>query len=331
MAEACCRVYLFTYKRNNLLSRAVKSLTGQTFRDWVCEVHNDDPQDIFPQQYINSLNDPRFTVHNHTQNMGAVASFNLAFAGCSEKYATMLEDDNWWEPDFLKEAVNLMNGNPTLKVAWSNMHLWQENANDTWTDTGNTTWPVKEGTTYFSWPAPKQIMGALHSNGAMIYRVDLARNYIIPGNALFNAVELIRERSFEHPLCLINKPLANFAITKATHRSNDPYPWIANQIMLVASFVSTAKQKKEAFKLGLQYSRKQKPSPVPNLFLANLLILKDKNLYAFFSFKDWFIILKWLLSNGNKLSKLRTYLFEQKNVYAFLLENTRKRQNESSL
>jgi len=331
MAEACCRVYLFTYKRNNLLPRSVKSLTDQTFEDWVCEVHNDDPHDTFPQQYINSLNDPRFTVHQHAQNMGAVASFNLAFAGRSERYATMLEDDNWWEPDFLNEAINLMNGNPDIKVAWSNMRLWQEQADDSWTDTGKTTWPVKKGVTYFNWPTPKQIMGALHSNGAMIYRGSLAQNYTIPGNVLFNAVELIRERSFENPICLINKPLANFAITKATHRSNDPYPWIANQIMLVASFVSTADQKKEAFKQALGYSRQQTPSPVPNLFLANLLILKNNSLYAFFGFKDWFIILKWLLSNGSKLSKLKSYLSAQTNVYAFLLENTRNRHNGSSL
>lgn len=46
---AICRVYLCTYRRNNLLSRALNSLLAQTFKDWVCELHNDDPEDSFPE------------------------------------------------------------------------------------------------------------------------------------------------------------------------------------------------------------------------------------------------------------------------------------------
>ena len=42
------RVYLLTYRRNHLLPRALKSLLAQSFTDWVCELHNDDPADLFP-------------------------------------------------------------------------------------------------------------------------------------------------------------------------------------------------------------------------------------------------------------------------------------------
>ena len=39
------RVYLLTCRRPELLRRALRSLVAQTFTDWVCEVHNDAPDD----------------------------------------------------------------------------------------------------------------------------------------------------------------------------------------------------------------------------------------------------------------------------------------------
>ena len=47
-ALADVRVYLFTYRRNHLLPRALRSLVAQTHTNWVCELHNDDPADPFP-------------------------------------------------------------------------------------------------------------------------------------------------------------------------------------------------------------------------------------------------------------------------------------------
>ena len=87
---AICRVYLFTYERNEMLKRAVNSLLKQTVTDWICEVHNDKPGDEFPSKYINSLNDNRFMIMDHAENLGTTRSFNLAFTGCREKYASML-------------------------------------------------------------------------------------------------------------------------------------------------------------------------------------------------------------------------------------------------
>jgi len=191
-----CRIYLFTYKRNHLLPKAVESLLNQTFQNWVCELHNDSPGDPFPAAYIESLNDPRFVVKNHTANMGGVASFNFAFSGCAEDYASILEDDNWWEPTFLEEMMALMENNPAINISWSNMNLWEEKAGNEWRNTGNTIWPGGTHTTIFSWPTEKQVISALHSTGAMMYRGKYAHRYTTPNDILLNAVELIRERAF---------------------------------------------------------------------------------------------------------------------------------------
>jgi glycosyltransferase involved in cell wall biosynthesis len=325
---ARCRVYLFTHKRNHLLPRAVKSLLDQTFTGWICEVHNDCPEDPFPAGFIASLNDERFIMKSHAVNLGAVVSFNLAFAGCCEAFASILEDDNWWEPDFLKEMIAVMDNNPGIKVSWSNMKLWREEPGNIWTDTGKTTWP-DDKSQLFKWPQARQAMHALHSNGAMLYRGQYASNYLVPPAILFNAIELIRERSFEHPVYLQGKPLANFALTLATTRNSNPYTWIATQVMLLASFIAASPNRNKTMRESLAYYRFQKPIPTANFFLANIFILKDNGLYKHFTVTDWLLFGKWLLGNGHQLNYIRQCLVSQSDTYRFLLKQTQLRYQEA--
>jgi glycosyltransferase involved in cell wall biosynthesis len=319
---AVCRIYLFTYKRNELLVRAIKSLTDQTFQDWVCEVHNDDPHDKFPAEHIVLLNDPRFVIKHHVVNLGPTASFNLAFAGCNETYASILEDDNWWEPEFLKEMIAIMDNYPTLNIAWSNMYLWQEQPGNEWTNTGKTTWPVKNEYAFFDWGNLKQAMGALYSNGAMVFRGKLSESYLVPDNCDFNAMEAIRERTFKFPIGLNHKPLANFAQTITTNRSGIAYKWTACQIMLLSSFIEAHDNKNAIFKKTLAYYRSQKPSPIINFFLATTLLLKKPQYLKYFTFNDWIKISKWLVKSYFIYGKLGEYLLAQQNVYTFLLQKT---------
>jgi glycosyltransferase involved in cell wall biosynthesis len=325
---ARCRIYLFTYKRNHLLPRAVKSLLGQTFTNWTCEVHNDCPEDPFPAEFITSLNDERFIMKNHAVNLGAVVSFNLAFAGCNEPYASILEDDNWWEPDFLKEMIAVMDNDPGIKVSWSNMTLWREEPGNIWTDTHKTTWPDNQSQ-LFEWPHARQAISALHSTGAMLYRGPVAPNYLVPPATLLNAVELIRERSFEHPVYLHGKPLANFAVTLVTNRDNDPYTWITNQVMLLASFIAASPDKNKAMRESLAYYRLQRPVSTANFFLANIFILKDNGLYKHFTVTDWLLFGKWLLGNGHQLNYMKQYFASQSDTYRFLLKQTQLRYQEA--
>jgi glycosyltransferase involved in cell wall biosynthesis len=317
---AKCRVYLFTYKRNLLLKRAVQSLLDQTFTDWVCEVHNDLPGDDFPREYIDGLKDHRFNVINHPQNLGTTQSFNLAFNGCQESYASVLEDDNWWESTFLEEMIALLDQNPGISIAWSNMYVWKELPNNEWQDTGKTLWPVNSDVS-FKWPHPAQALGSLHSTGAMMYRGNKAHKYIIPSVALSNAVELIRERSFEHPIYLYAKPLANFSRTIITSQSPDTVKWTGTLIMMLASYIKHAPNKKMEFSKTLQHYRNNNPSPIPVFFLAILLYLKDWNLLYQFNLKDWMLIIRWFIANIFKIASLKSYLQSQQATWHFLYIN----------
>ena len=324
---AKCKIYFFTYKRNHLLRRAIQSLVSQSFEDWICEVHNDCPEDAFPAVYLESLNDPRFFLKNHEQNLGATASFNLAFSGCEEEYVSILEDDNWWENDFLKEMIFIMDNNPLIKIAWSNMYIWNEGANRQWINTRKTIWPVNENQSLFYWPDIRQAMGALHSNGAMMYRGKFAKNYIIPDSCDFGIMEGVRERSFKFPIYLESKPLANFSQTQQTNRSEDPLVWTSGQLLLLGSFIQRSGHQKKTFKKTLAFYRRGEPPPVTNFFLVAVFILKDLSFMKYFNLNDWFIISKWLLKNSFKLSRLKKHLESQQEVYDCLLQHTTRLNN----
>jgi Glycosyl transferase family 2 len=236
---ARCRVFLFTYRRNHLLPRALDSLLAQTLPDWVCELHNDDPQDSFPRQLAERIQDPRISVVDHPRNLGATQSFNLVFRTTEEPFASQLEDDNWWEPEFLQVMIETLEQYPNVDVAWANMRVWQEGDGGSWFDTGRNFWdlPSEAAPKPFHFPDLARIGEAAHSNGAMLVRTRRSRDFIIPDNTFLGAMEAVRERAFPHPILLVPRRLANFSMTRQTARSSDGSLWLHGQLLLTASFL----------------------------------------------------------------------------------------------
>ena len=92
-----------------------------------------------------------------------------------ERYLSLLEDDNWWEPGFLQRMVAEMDARPELTVAWANMRKWEELVDGSWKSTGCTTWDEGDGDiSPMHWPHLRHVRGALHSQGAMLLRRDAA-------------------------------------------------------------------------------------------------------------------------------------------------------------
>ena len=139
MAEV--RIYLPTYRRPAMLARALASLRAQTFRDWVCEVHNDLPGDPEPARLVAALQDARFQVVEHPRNLGGTATFNLFFRPPEEPFYSLHEDDNLWEPAFLATMLATAAAHPSAAVYWANMRVAEELADGSLRDTGRTLWP----------------------------------------------------------------------------------------------------------------------------------------------------------------------------------------------
>lgn len=237
--QADVRVYLFTYRRHDLLPRALDSLLQQTHKNWICELHNDEPSDPFPEQLVKRIRDPRLVYVHHPQNLGAVDSFNLAFQPVSEKFVSILEDDNWWESDFLASMLKHMEQHSLVQIAWANMWLVREAADGTWQRDGSI-WSATQGeeVQLFQQATPQQVCGALHSNGAMLIRVSSGTMFTVPRSLPFFAIEPVRERAYPGPLLLASRPLANFAITRASARGETADENMQVLVLLAQTFLA---------------------------------------------------------------------------------------------
>ncbi|MEP0885050.1 glycosyltransferase [Trichocoleus sp. ST-U3] len=328
---AICRIFLCTYRRNHLLRRALDSLLAQTVTDWVCELHNDDPRDSFPRQLVEKINDPRISIVDHAENLGPTRTFNLIFREVSEPFISLLEDDNWWQPNFLEEMIEVMEKFPEVHVAWANMRFWLEENDETWTDTGRNIWEHSETAPpeLFHWPHRRQIRGALHSNGAMIVRSQSAKQYVIPEKIKFGGTEAIRERAFHFPILFVPQVLANFSITKETSRSKNRLDFAQKQVLLVGSFLKHVPVKEETLSSIWHDARSKPAKSTGTLFFAALIFPECRKLLKHTLISDWLFFIALSLKRPLSSWQIFKSVASNQELWDFLDQQTALRAKEA--
>jgi len=283
-------VFLPTFRRPNLLPRAIESLRAQTFTGWICELHNDDPVDAFPAELLQRLGDPRIRLFQHERNLGPVASFNLFYQPVSEPFFSILEDDNGWEPQFLEKMLEVLAAFPDATLAWCNQRIWQESPDGSWQDTHSFVDPevtLNLAPRLIRWGHRQQLMGAVHANGAMLMRSRPGQGYTTP-EIPFAGVETYRERMVPHPLVYVPQPLANFSRTLQTARTQGVADWGAFQVIMAATFLRHSAYSLAQFKETWDHFDNQKPSMTNELIAAALVCREARPLLRFAGFSHWF-------------------------------------------
>jgi hypothetical protein len=290
-------VFLPTYRRAKLLPRAIDSLRAQTHTDWVCELHNDDPADPFPAELAARVADPRIQLFQHAHNLGPIATFNLFYRPVAETFRSILEDDNWWEPEFLEKMLEAMATFPNATLAWCNQHVWQEWPDGSWEDTQsfvNPREPSATGPRPIPWGHLRQVMGGLHANGAMIMRSRPGESYATP-DIPFAGIESYRDRMVPHPLIYVPQPLANFARTLQTARRDTTPRWGAFQLALATSFMRHDPFRRSHSKEIWTHFKNQHPPMTNELMAAALICREARPFLRFARLTDW---LRFLLNAG---------------------------------
>jgi len=319
------RVFLLTYRRAHLLPRALASLRAQTFPDWVCEVHNDAPDDPEPERIVRAAGDPRLVYVPHAANWGAVRSFNHVYRGGPEPLASLLEDDNWWEPAFLAPAIAALESDPEASLAWANMRLWQEEADGTWTDTGRTIWPAAppgSPPVPFRGPELIQCSTALASNGAMVFRPGRFRDPQLPPNIPFAIAECARERTASGTLLLLPEPLAHFSHTRQSVRGDDRLVWLQCQLLAAASFFSVLPVAAADLERLWQMERTRRPQGTFFLFLTAVALRSGRLLKPARS-ADWFRFLAGVARHPRLARRGLRFRRDQAEAWAWLVKQTR--------
>lgn len=106
-----------TFRRKQLLERAVSSLIAQTYKDWEMIIVNDSPTDIGYLQFASSINDPRIHYHINDHNQGVNYSRNFALERLSadSRWVVFLDDDDYLSPDALTNFLKLIQYNSEQK------------------------------------------------------------------------------------------------------------------------------------------------------------------------------------------------------------------------
>jgi hypothetical protein len=262
------RVYVVTYRRPLLLERALRSLIAQTHQGWVAEVLNDDPLDTRADQVIQRLADARISLSQPAIHRGGTGNFNYAFRRVVEPLASILEDDNWWEPAFLATMVSALERYPNVEVACGNERIWQEQADGTWRDTETNIWPVTTSESLFHSNSLDKCGQARLCNSSLLFRTANASDWQTPAGIPIDVTEHFRERVIPHPVLLVNQPLVNYAETLVTHRSKDPSIWASYQILLLGSTFALTSERGRPILAKALWARARTAEP---LFATTLL------------------------------------------------------------
>jgi glycosyltransferase involved in cell wall biosynthesis len=99
-----------TFRRKDLLVRAVASLRAQTYKDWEMIIVNDSPSDTAYYDFASSINDPRIHYHVNESNRGVNYSRNFALEKLSadSRWVIFLDDDDYFSPDTLTNFSQLI-------------------------------------------------------------------------------------------------------------------------------------------------------------------------------------------------------------------------------
>lgn len=257
--------------------------------DWVCELHNDDPEDSFPGELVRSLREPRIQLFNHAQNLGPIASFNCFYRETSEPFYALLEDDNSWDPAFLATLIKALKDEPNATLAWCNQRVEYEQPDGTLRESGdlvNPEEPTATTTRRIRWGQWRQAMGAVHANGAMVMRARRGQSFPTP-QIPFGGVEAFRERLMPHPLIYVPQALASYTLTQSTARSQDLGDWGALLVALAATFLRHASLNTSELASFWRYFSEQRPPMTNELIAAALICAEARPLLRHARARDW--------------------------------------------
>ena len=282
MDAALVRITVITWKRSHLLQRALSSVLAQTFVNWRAEVINDDPSDPEPARIVAAFGDARVTMFEPTARRGATANFNLAFRPGPERYGSVLEDDNWWEPEFLAELVHALEARPSAPLITANERVWQEQGDGTWTRTSERIRPERDAIRPVPLRLEDKCGASVLANSALLYRLAESGNWMTPPEIPVDVTEHYRERRVRHPFLMHDRVLVNFGRTRQTARSHDAFDWNVQQVLLIGSvfaLVGASERPALADRL-LANARCDSPLQVNALALTGRFISEARDLWT---------------------------------------------------
>ncbi|MBN2188453.1 MAG: glycosyltransferase family 2 protein [Chitinispirillaceae bacterium] len=109
-------VILPTYNRAALIERAVRSVLGQTFRDFELVVVDDGSTDNTAELPVFKNPDPRLRYVKLPENRGVSAARNAGVKTTSAPWLAFLDSDDEWLPEKLEKQVRWTHAHPDMLI-----------------------------------------------------------------------------------------------------------------------------------------------------------------------------------------------------------------------
>lgn len=112
-------VVIPTYKRSDLLKKAIDSVLHQTYQKIQLLVVNDNPiGDVYSQALyalLSEYDDPRLRLVEQEKHINGAAARNAGIRQATGEYIAFQDDDDYWEPDKIERQVRLLS---SLDASW---------------------------------------------------------------------------------------------------------------------------------------------------------------------------------------------------------------------
>ncbi|MBE9012068.1 glycosyltransferase family 2 protein [Pseudanabaenaceae cyanobacterium LEGE 13415] len=206
-----CEVRITTYKRPDLLKRAIDTLINQTYTDWKAIVLDDSPEQE-GKTVVEAFNDARIFYKPNPQNLGRTRNLDYAFqssAMMGGTYAFVLEDDNYLYPEFIEKNVRSSNThNVALVMRNQEIRLEENGVSIPLGQTSRGRW-FRTGLY-----SPFEVYARLFfcegiSNGGLFWRTDRIQSNLQVGSQIEDAwhQEIYRTLQIREPLFFEAEPL----------------------------------------------------------------------------------------------------------------------------
>lgn len=114
-------IILTAYNFEAYIEAALQSLLAQDTQYSYELIVVDDCSSDATLAHIQAISDPRIHLIAHTQNRGAAASINEAFALAQGRYVARFDGDDVWLPHFLESTVKVLDQNPQVGLVYGDV------------------------------------------------------------------------------------------------------------------------------------------------------------------------------------------------------------------
>jgi glycosyltransferase involved in cell wall biosynthesis len=107
----CVGIVTRTKNRPTLLERSIRSVLGQTYKNWAHIIVNDGGDRNALENILSryaSRYQGKLTLIDNPEAIGAVPSLNVGLRACQSDYVVTHDDDDSWEPEFLEKSIGAL-------------------------------------------------------------------------------------------------------------------------------------------------------------------------------------------------------------------------------